>query len=132
MIDHTKIIQHKIDHPDATTPSIARIFSTSRQHISNVISKARKNGLVIPEFTGKVKKEYRAICKYCNKEVVSIGNKLLSHRICFYTYIGYVQLKCPVCNTPFPVLKSQYRYRLEHGQKEFYDTRECLFKSLRR
>ena len=125
------IIQYKKDHPNVSTSVMGKAFGCTRQNIYAVITKARLKDSDIPLFVnGGNAKDYISICKYCRKEVRVKGNKRVSHRTCFYEHTGVVQLKCPVCSTKFPITKSQYRYRLNHGQKYFYDKRECFYGTL--
>ena len=127
------IVQYKIEHPTVAASTIAKVFGLSRQNVHYIITKARKKNSNIPLFKRNSDgKDYISICKYCGKQVVNKKNKLVSHRNCFRIHVGYMQLKCPICSTKFPIKKSQYRYRLDHGQKQFFDKRECLFKSLSR
>ena len=127
------IIQYKKEHPDVTSESIARIFNYTRQSIHSIITEARKGDPAIPLFKKKgYGRNFISICKYCNKPIISKLKKKYSHRTCFHEHVGSVQLKCPICCASFPLLKSQYRYRLAHGQERFYDKRECLYESRRK
>lgn len=126
------MIQYKRDFPNASSGTIASVFGVKRQTAHLMVSRAIKRDKTMPPFKRSYgKKYYTGICKYCGKEVKSIDNARKSHKSCFSINVGRVQLKCPICKTNFSITKSQYRFRLEHGQKKFYDSRKCLGISLR-
>lgn len=127
-----QIIQYKKDHPKATAREISRMFSCSKQNIHQIVSLARKKDKGIPQFSrSNNRKVYISHCQYCNKDFETFGGTRKSHEICFYMNTGYMQLKCPICGIGFPLLKSQYKYKLKCGQKKFYDSRRCFTESTR-